>query len=55
MSWRVGLQGFGEVARGGCSLVWNFSVESSAVLTVVGRRSRTGLAKCFDGPCPNCL
>jgi hypothetical protein len=39
----------------GCSSVWNFSVASLAVLTEVERRSRTGLAKWFNGQCQNCL
>jgi hypothetical protein len=36
-----GPTGCGKVARGGCSLAWNFSVTRSAVLTEAGRRART--------------
>jgi hypothetical protein len=44
-----GPAGCGEVARGGCLFVWNFSVTRSTVLTEVERRTEPGLAKLFVG------
>jgi hypothetical protein len=37
-----------------CLFVWNFSVTRSTVLTEAERRTIPGLAKLFEGACPNC-
>jgi hypothetical protein len=50
-----GPTGCGEMARGGCSLAWNYSVARTAVFTEVERRTRAVLAKCCDGTFLNCL
>jgi hypothetical protein len=42
-----GSTGCGEVARGGCLFVWNFSLTRSTVLKEVKRRTIPGLAKFF--------
>jgi hypothetical protein len=39
-----GPTGCGEVARGGCSFAWNFSVKRSLVLTVAERRAGPNMA-----------
>ena len=36
-----GPTGRGEMARGGCSFAWNFSVTGSTVLTEADRRHQT--------------
>ena len=39
----VGPTGCGEVARGGCSFAFNFSVTRSRVLTEAERRTRSNM------------
>jgi hypothetical protein len=38
-----GPTGCGEVARGGCSSAWNFSVTRTTVLTEAERRTRSDM------------
>ena len=38
-----GVTGSGEVVRGGCMLVWNFSVTRLTVLTDADRRTRPNM------------
>ena len=38
-----GHAGCGEMARGGCSFAWNFSVTGSTVLTDAERRTRPNM------------